>query len=856
MEEIFARELIQKLPVGYSYCQMIFDDTGKPIDFIYLDANEAYEKMTGLKIESILGRRVTEVVPGFENEGWFDVLGDVAQNGHTREFTRSGALGKWYKSTVYSPKKGYFISVFHDVTEEAGNLQTLRQQADDIKILSNELEMIFNSTQEAILLVSVDHNEFRFQRGNSTYLKLTGLSFNDIKEKTPFDILGFKNGQLVQEHMEQCAHTGKNLVLEEVLKYPAGTKTFLSSYSPIMGNGAVKFIICSRMDISSLKSLEAEREELFKRLHSMFNEHVAVMLIIEPKSGKILEANPAACSFYGYSKEELLNMNIQDINILPNEEVKKLRLKALKNKQRYFVFPHRLKNGEIRMVDVYSSPVTYKDKLQLFSVLFDVTDREKFRKDLNNEKELLDITLNSIGDGVVTVDNSNRITRLNKAAQEITGWAEDDAVGKPFSDIFILKSEETGLPIESPIQKVLGTGKLASRDNYMVLTDRYNTLVPIADSAAPINDSNNQLFGAVMVFRDVRKERENMDKILYLNYHDELTGLYNRRFLTKEMIRLNTESMLPIALIMADVNGLKLTNDVFGHEVGDELLQKVSDVFKEACRKQDIIARWGGDEFLFFLPNTQLVDADKMIQSIKKNLQEKSNKSIQISVSMGCSVKTMADEDINRILQQAEERMYHQKLLEGKNYRITIMNTLLATLYEKSAETEEHARRLSKYCHMIGEELMLSNEEMDRLSLFAKLHDIGKVRVQHSILQKAGPLTESEWEEIKKHPEIGYRIALNTPELSVVAENILSHHERWDGHGYPRGLKGKAIPFLCRILAVADAFDAMTNHKAYRKALSVPEALTELKQNAGTQFDKKIVDVFIELIRENNFKPK
>lgn len=138
---------------------------------------------------------------------------------------------------------------------------------------------------------------------------------------------------------------------------------------------------------------------------------------------------------------------------------------------------------------------------------------------------------------------------------------------------------------------------------------------------------------------------------------------------------------------------------------------------------------------------------------------------------------------------------------------------------------------------------------MDELSLLALLHDIGKVSINPNILQKQpGALTSAEWDEMKRHPEIGYRIAQATPELAIVSDLILSHHERWDGKGYPRGLKEEEIPLPCRILAIADAFDAMTNDRVYRKAMSREEALLEIERNAGAQFDPVITNLFIKNI--------
>ncbi|NMB35634.1 MAG: HD-GYP domain-containing protein, partial [Firmicutes bacterium] len=196
---------------------------------------------------------------------------------------------------------------------------------------------------------------------------------------------------------------------------------------------------------------------------------------------------------------------------------------------------------------------------------------------------------------------------------------------------------------------------------------------------------------------------------------------------------------------------------------------------------------------------------------------------------------------------EASDKMHSDRYRHAKTYKKTVISSLKSILSEKSMETEEHAERLKTMCRKIGETLGLDNLQLNKLELLAVLHDIGKVAIKKSILLKPGPLTEEEWVQMKKHPEIGYRFARSVPELSPIAEYILSHHERWDGKGYPQGIKGDDIPLLSRVLAVVDAFDAMTNDRTYRKAMPKKEALAEIIRNAGTQFDPKVVDVFCQL---------
>ncbi len=851
MVEQFAQDFIKQLPLGYAYHKLIRNAGGNAIDSIFLDANSAFEEITGLKVESLIGEKMSELFSNIQADG-FDLPAfykEITLSGVTKKITRySKTSNRWFNISTFSPQKEYFVTIIQDVTEERTALNDLAAQKNELENAHEDVEFIFNSTQDAMFLAEYKHGEIYYIKINKAHQKLSEFRHSDVKGKTPVEVWGKEVGERLREMYLKGIKSEESTTYEEVLTLPGGKRFFLTTLTSIHENGTPKFLIGSRKDITEHKKLEKAHDALLLRLESMFNEHIAVMLIIDALTGKILDANPAACEFYGFSKSEMLSLYIQDINMLPAEETAKRRVLALQGEERHFIFPHRLKSGEIRLVEVYSCPISNERETPLYSIIFDVTDREMFKENLYEEKELLSTTLKSIGDGVVTTDMYGKITSLNKAAEEIILWHSNEIFGKDFSDIFILKSEETGEVVENPVSKVLQSGKVIGLANHTVLINKYGVAIPIADSAAPIKGEDGHTLGVVLVFRDVRTEKEQQEKILFLSYHDALTGLYNRRFIESEIRRLDAGDQLPISVIMGDVNGLKIANDVFSHIMGDRLLQKVSETLKDNCDRKDIVARWGGDEFLVLRPLSTIEDSEQLIQRLKEGFVEKSEGTLQLSVSLGCAVKTSAKESLSHVIQQAEEWMYHQKLLEGKSYRNTIINTLLATLYEKSMETEEHAQRLIKYCQDIGKVLKFTDKTMNELSLLAVLHDIGKVGILQSVLQKPGTLTPQEWKEMKRHPEIGYRIAQNTPELLTVSEYILSHHERWDGTGYPSGLKGEEIPLNCRILAVADAFDAMTNDRVYRKALSLNKAIEELVSNSGTQFDPNIVNIFVRIL--------
>lgn len=603
--------------------------------------------------------------------------------------------------------------------------------------------------------------------------------------------------------------------------------------------------------LSSRKLLKKEQrrnQSLMRRLQAMFNQHSALKLVIDMQTHEIVSANPSACSYFGVPIQEMLGRKLEEFSLLSDDDFSRRLQNVSDGKAMFFAAPHRLASGEIKLLDVYASIIRDGGREFVYAILFDSTDRERYRDELLREKELLRTTLQSIGDGVVTTDNSGIITSLNAVAEKITGWSTSEAIGTSFTEVFVLQKEDTGEPVENPIRKVLDTGRIIGLANHTELVDRRGARIPIADSAAPIKAQDGEAFGVVMVFRDVSEEKEHSRQMQFLGYHDPLTGLHNRRYLEKAVARMESEGVTCATVIIADVDGLKITNDVFGHQAGDALLQSVAGLLRRCCPQDALIARWGGDEFVILMPGTGQEEAEAVIGRIKTAEVTIEGINLALSLSLGCACTDAENGDISLAMQQAEKYMYQQKLLNGKSYRNAIISTLLATLYEKSTETQEHSKRLEAYCHAIGRMMGLSSREMDELSLLALLHDIGKVGINHSILQKPGALTPAEWEEMKRHPEIGYRIAQGTPELAGIADFILSHHERWDGGGYPRGLRAQAIPLICRILAVVDAFDAMTNDRAYRRAASVEEALLEIEQNAGKQFDPQIAMLFIEIV--------
>jgi diguanylate cyclase (GGDEF)-like protein len=342
--------------------------------------------------------------------------------------------------------------------------------------------------------------------------------------------------------------------------------------------------------------------------------------------------------------------------------------------------------------------------------------------------------------------------------------------------------------------------------------------------------------------------KKRSEEILYLSHNDKLTGLYNRRFYEEAIINLDTKVNLPISMILGDVNGLKLTNDGFGHEAGDRLLRKIADILKSESRKNDIVARVGGDEFIIVLPQTSTSETEKIVNRIKVKCNKEKEDPIKPNVSIGFSTKDHLYQDINTVYKVAEDNMYNIKLMESKSIRSSIISSLRETLYGRTHETKEHSDRLIELSYKLGKELGLSIDHIHNLQILALLHDIGFAAMPDYILHKNRDLTPEELDIMKTHCEIGYRIISTSQDLAHIAEEVLCHHENWDGSGYPRQLIGASIPLNSRILSIIDTYDSMMYGSFYQKAVTKQETMDFINKQNGKYFDPKIVTAFIKIM--------
>lgn len=360
------------------------------------------------------------------------------------------------------------------------------------------------------------------------------------------------------------------------------------------------------------------------------------------------------------------------------------------------------------------------------------------------------------------------------------------------------------------------------------------------------NEGKKSIF---MVLLDITNNINTIKEIEFLNKHDRLTGLFNRAFLDRYMGKIEENTDLPMSIIMGDIDGLKLINDGFGHKKGDETIIDVAKTLEKSCRRNDKIFRIGGDEFLIILPNTPTEAAMNVVNRIHSAISF--NESLDYSISLGMTTKNHSYENFQDLVVKAENIMYQNKLVNNESHRHSVIESLEKVLIENTNETHDHAERMKDMVKKMTKKLDSDISLEQELNLLARLHDIGKVSIPESILKKPTKLTDEEWEIVKEHPAAGYRITKTIPNLASVSYDILCHHERWDGNGYPQGLKGEEIPIASRIISIIDSYDVMMHERSYKEAFSKKESIMELKRCSGTQFDPKLVKVFLEIISEN-----
>ncbi len=614
-------------------------------------------------------------------------------------------------------------------------------------------------------------------------------------------------------------------------------------------DGQPKRFIGTHTDITQRKHIEAElkkSEEKFRIAQEMSPDGFTILKPVRNETGEIIDFT------FVYENEAVARINRTD----PEEVMGKSLLELLPDHRGTAIFEKYMEvanTGRSQVIEQVNVEQIISDSIWLRLVIVsmgediailahDITEKRKAEERLEKSEMKYRTLIKQSADGLFLHDLEGNIVEVNDAAIKLTGYGEEELLTLNVFDIHRKGSQFT--MDKSQVLKLWKDLKIGDMYKDEAEHQRKDgSVYPVELSLNKISLEGQAYIFAVISDITERKSRER--EIVHISNHDYLTDIPNRRYFQEMLMKYDKERFYPLGIIYLDMNGLKLINDAYGHQFGNEALRLTADKLNSVKEKNQFLARIGGDEFAMICPNTNAAKLDRMIRKIEKTKDQISVKDINVSLAVGYDIKHREDESIRTTITRAENNMYRNKVVEGMSGRNDVIKSILQTLQNKFAEEKVHSERVSEYCRTIGEAMNLKKEDLNELQMAGLYHDIGKITIPDRILDKPGKLTEDEWEIMRKHTVSGYQILRAADRYSNIAEYAMSHHERIDGKGYPNGITGDKIPLFSRIIAVADAYEAMTADRPYRKALKKQEAVEELKRHAGTQFDADIVDVFL-----------
>lgn len=580
-------------------------------------------------------------------------------------------------------------------------------------------------------------------------------------------------------------------------------------------------------------------------LYQAFFELSEIAAIIAGQNGTILYANRRFLKLSGYKKTEIKKKTWPELIVNGN-------LTKVTEHQEFIGldgpdtaestdFKLALKDGSTRDVLIIRNRLN--DVAYMAISFIDITEYVKTGKRISVSEEKYRSLIESTDDSVYMVDRDCKYLFVNRQVVNRLSLAESDIIGRRYADFH--NADDT-FDFAGYVEKIFEWNTSLSYEHKSNNGKRctLRTLSPIIDP------KSSEIKCVAVISKDITELKKTEEKLKYLSLHDPLTNLYNRAYFEEEMHRLDNNRFELVGLIMCDIDGLKLINDTLGHEKGDELLTRASQILRRSFRENDVVARVGGDEFAILLPNTPRSKIEEMCARIKGSIADynKKNRHLPLGISIGFSIRSGPAQNMAELYREADNSMYKEKLFGSQRFRGIIVRNLLSTIEDIGITTRNSARRLKHLVTVLGNAVGLSEKRLKDLILLAQFHDIGNIGIHHRTLLKEGSLTQEEFLEMRKHCDIGHRIAQSSANLTHIAEYILKHHEWWDGGGYPLGISGDDIPLESRIIAIADAYEALTGGRPYRKAVSKKKALHELEQCAGSQFDPELVATFIRVV--------
>lgn len=508
-----------------------------------------------------------------------------------------------------------------------------------------------------------------------------------------------------------------------------------------------------------------------------------------------------------------------------------------------FLLPRSEWEAVLKMITIYFLVIYPFFMAALGIVLLSQIQRITAMREIARNEFILKTIFDDAPIGMSRTDlKTGKVLQINDAYARFLGYDKEEIIGHTWKEFTL--PEEQGESDKADFLLVSGARDLVNLDKRYRTKDGRIVSANLTVSNLSIGEGVQELLGMII---DISEQKEYEEKLLHLSTHDPLTNLFNRNHFEQRIEEFVVPKDQVVAVLLAEVNGLKILNEAFGQNEGNRLLKKVAKILQASTSENDYLARIGGDDFAVVLTGRNREDYQAVAEDVTKKLSSiRMPGGMDMSVSVAFSVVDEEERTLEKAFDEAEKSLQTRKIYEEAPIMENLVQTVMTALHVRNKREEHHSRRVSFLSEQLGRAAGLSESEVGQLRLAGLFHDIGKIAISEEILNKHGELTQEEFSEIQRHVEIGYRLLSSVEDMGPIAHVVLAHHEWINGTGYPRGLKGEAIPLQARIVSIADAYDAMTSSRTYKQQYSSQYAARELKACSGTQFDTDLAKRFIE----------
>ena len=843
---------IEKSPYCIAQVHVITNDKNEPIDYMYVNVNIAYCEVTGMRKEELIGKRAGEIVRRITSSGfdWISFIGRVGlYTSYDETIQAVSENGNYIHIVAHQIEKGEVFFSFIDTTQLIKRIELH--------------EHLFDLTPIPIVVLSP---EGIILKANQEWVNVFNYTPEFLKNKSIFDFIHPEGKESLQEYLEfeDKARYSKNLFNR--------MKTNDDSYKEISWRAyhTNDYILAAGVDVTQMK----EKERALKRqieIHSMFMNTTITGLFqamfdepLDPGTHsffhesidmylakvRIVSLNQAFADQYHGTKEALLGRTLLNFFLEDLQTVRKLFIKSLSSGRIYGEVRMKLLDGSFSyfFVDI----TTLKDSrgriVGLVGLQVDINERKKSEEALQRSEAKFRLLAEYASDMIWVFNlQTYKFTYFSPSVHRVLGWSVEEIKESDYTKtMFRADAQVAYQRINAWIREFKNTKKVNRNWTLQIRHYKKDGHLVWIESSINFKENDDGVIEVIGVSRDISDKKRAEADLLYSNYHDQLTNVYNRRYIEEQLSTIIDNSEFPIAIVTCDINGLKLTNDVFGHATGDDLLSHTGALLQSFANEHDIVAREGGDEFLMILSHTTKEQAEQRVSLIKEKGSTILVKKVSISLSIGVAIMEHKDDSFEEVYALSEHYLYRNKLVESSKFKEQIIMFLMSNLFEKYPHLLIHCEHVASLSKLLAIELGLDEHDVNEIYIAGKLHDIGKIGFEDNLIHPIQPITETQQFLLQRHSELGFNILKSAQHYGKIADWVLSHHEQPDGNGYPRGLKKHQIPLQSHILHVATAFDSVMSENRYSNKY-INTAIQLLVERKCTMYDDRVLDALESL---------